>query len=173
MWRLTTIAFVAGTATLCAAEQSAPAAQSYPATKAETKTVTGCLRTGDRQNAFVLAVIDDTAPQASAQGDRSTSASPQATGTAGAAMKTITYQLVTDQSNVELRKHVGTRVQVTGRLDPAASRSVTENSSETTAVPPAIPQANTTPVVTTSEKTKVQVQTLHVTSIKPVGGSCP
>jgi hypothetical protein len=144
-----------------------------------TSTVTGCLRAGDTQNSFVLTVTGDpgagTAGTAgTASGDRSTGASPHATGAAGnSPIKTVTYQLTPGKPDVDFRRFVGQRVKVTGTLDPASKPAVASSTTSATTTPAdATPRDQATPVVTTTEATRVQAQHLQVASISPVGGSC-
>jgi len=179
MKRLTSITplLVLGVSLAAAAEPQGAAGA--PASSTAQATLTGCLRAGDAQNTFVLSVAADpaagtAAAGASASGDRSTGSSPHATGTTGAnALKTTTYQLTPTQTTVDLRRFVGQRVTVTGALDPSSTSSVaTSNTAAAEAAHDAAPGDRKTPVVTTTEATRVKSQRMQVSSIKPVGGSC-
>jgi len=176
MKRLTNITILC-----CAAAIGVAAAerQGSPGSAGATSTVTGCLRAGDTQNSFVLTIAGDpgagTAGTAgTASGDRSTGASPHATGTAGnSPIKTLTYQLTPGKAGVDLRRFVGQRVKVTGTLDAASKPAVASSSTSATTTPAdTTPHDQATPVVTTTEATRVEAQHLQVASISPVGGSC-
>jgi hypothetical protein len=142
-------------------------------------TVTGCLRAGDQQNTFVLAVLDPAGGD-TARNDTTTGAqSPAPTGTAGTAgqssavPKTVTYQLVPSGSSIDLRSHVGQRVQVSGKVQPNSGTNVAAQSrSAGTAPTDTAPNDQATPVVSTTEQTNLKVQRLQVDSLKAVGGSC-
>lgn len=142
-------------------------------------TVTGCLRAGEAQNTFILAVLDPSGGDI-ARNDTTTGAqSPAPTGTSGTAgqssalPKTMTYQLAPGASAIDLRSHIGQRVQVTGRVQPDTGTAIAAESQSATAAPKvATPGDQTTPVVSTTERTNVKVQRLQVQSLKAVGGSC-
>ena len=140
-------------------------------------TVTGCLRAGDQQNTFVLSVLDPSGDD-TARNDTTTGAqSPAPKGTTGttesssAVPKTMTYQLVPGSANIDLRTHVGQRVQVNGTVQPgtavaAGSRTAAGEAHD------ARPNDGSTPVVTTTARAGMKVQRLKVDSLQAVGGSC-
>lgn len=142
-------------------------------------TVTGCLRAGEEQSTFVLAVLDPSGGD-TARNDTTTGAqSPAPTGTTGTASqssslpKTLTYQLVPGASNTDLRSHVGQRVQVTGTVQASSGSTVQSKTATAGAAPnDTQPGDAQTPVVATTEQTRVKVQKLKVQSLKAVGGSC-
>jgi hypothetical protein len=178
MVRLTTAALILASTAVMAAQTSTPQTSApTPAPSGDQQTVTGCLRGGSQHDTFVLAVAADTRTdpartQSSAAGDRSTAASPHATGTAGAAVKTITYQLV-PAGGVQLASLVGKRVQVTGRVAPTAQTKVSKQSTETSpAARDATPHDSSTPVVSTTTRATVELQRLTVTDAKAIGGTC-
>jgi hypothetical protein len=173
--------FTSITVLCCAATIGTAAAERQGSTSGSPapSTFTGCLQAGQARNTFVLSVAGDpgtgTAGTAgTASGDRTTSSSPHATGTSGnSPIKTLTYQLAPAKADVDFTRFVGQRVRVTGAPDPDTKPAVA--SSTATATTPsadAAPHDSATPVVTTTEATKVQAQRLQVTSITPVGGSC-
>jgi hypothetical protein len=173
--------FTSITVLCCAATISIGAAErqgSTPGAPAPS-TFTGCLQAGQTPNTFVLTVAGGpgtgTAGTAgTASGDRTTGSSPHATGTQGnTPIKTLTYQLVPTRADIDLTKFVGQRVRVSGTLDPGTKPAVA-SSTDTATTPSADtnPQDNSTPVVTTTEATRVQAQRLQVASATPVGGSC-
>jgi hypothetical protein len=176
MKRLTSITVLCCAATVAVAAEER---QGSPSTASAPSTVTGCLRAGEAQNTFVLTVAGDpgagTAGTAgTASGDRTTGSSPHATGTPGnTPIKTVTYQLTPGSGSVDFRRFVGQRVKVTGTVDAASKPAIASSStSSTTESADAKPQDQATPVVTTTEATRVQAQRLQVASISPVGGSC-
>ncbi len=104
-------------------------------------TVAGCLRAGESADTYVLA-------------------QDQKTGT----QETANYQLVGVQG-VDLRKHVGERVQVNGVLasqQEVASRSMPEQQKPT----------GTTGTPTVQTETRVDMRTLKVSSVNPQGEKC-
>ena len=106
-------------------------------------TVAGCLRAGEASDTYVLA--QDAA----------------ATGTTG----TANYQLV-GTGGVNLREHIGERVQVSGVLasqQEVASRSTPSQQEKAT---------GTTGTPTVQTQTQVDIRTLRVNSLNPQGGKC-
>lgn len=109
-----------------------------------TTTVTGCLTAGEAPDTYTLS----------------------AARTAGA-NDTATYHLV-GTNNVDLRSHVGERVQVSGTVTTGAeiaSRSTPQ------AEPDRAKGTSGTPVVQT--QTDLQIRQLQVDSVAPQGQSCP
>jgi hypothetical protein len=142
-------------------------------------TVTGCLHAGDQQNTFVLSVLDpaggDTARNDTTTGAQSPA--PQGTtgitGTSSAVPKTLTYQLVPAGSSIDLRAHVGQRVQVNGKVQPDSGTTVASGNRTAGLAPhDTTPNDDATPIVSTTARTDVKVQRLKVDSLKAVGGSC-
>jgi len=106
-------------------------------------TVTGCLRAGEASDTYVL--TQDAAT----------------TGTAD----TANYHLV-GVSGVNLRDHIGERVQVSGVLatqQEVASRSTPSQQDKAT---------GTTGTPTVQTETQVDIRTLRVNSVNPQGGKC-
>ena len=106
-------------------------------------TVTGCLRAGEASDTYVL------------------TQDASATGTAD----TANYQLV-GVSGVNLRDHIGERVQVSGVLasqQEVASRSAPSQQEKAT---------GTTGTPTVQTQTQVDIRTLQVNSVNPQGGKC-
>lgn len=104
-------------------------------------TVAGCLRAGEFADTYVLAQDQESSAQ-----------------------ETANYQLVGGQG-VDLRKHIGERVQVVGVLasqQEVASRSTPEQQKPT--------GTSGTPTVQT--ETRVDVRTLQVNSVNPQGEKC-
>jgi hypothetical protein len=106
-------------------------------------TVTGCLRAGEASDTYVL--------------------TQDASNTG--AQKTANYQLVGAKS-VDLRQHIGERVQVTGVLakqQEVATRSTPTQEDKAT---------GTTGKPTVQTETQVDMRTLQVSSVNPQGGKC-
>ena len=180
MMRFTSITILASVVSFAA--QSAPGPQgasgsSTSSARAETRSVTGCLRAGTTPAAFVLIVPDEPRDdpgktQTSAAGDTSTAASPRVAGTAGAAVKTTTYQLVPQRSSVDFRRYVGQRVEVTGTVDPSSGRAARPSRG---AEPPSTPNRGKDDgalPTAAGGQTQVQGERFQVTSVRAVGGSC-
>lgn len=145
-------------------------AQSYPPAQSDTKrgdkkmsssktvALTGCLREGDQLNTFVLADVDASALGMHERG--TTPAAPGTTGTAGTAAKT-TVRLIGGGS-VNLKDHVGHKVEITGMLVPQGRRSgrTTGTTGDTTSRTP-----GATPTDTDHPR-------LNVRSLKHIAGTC-
>lgn|GEM_PF-5820370 len=193
MRTLVTLSFVLGCSVMAGA-QTQPGATSTPPAGSSSEqtaasdtntpaaapvTVSGCLRAGDEQNTFVLSVLDPSGGD-TARNDTTTGAQSPApkgtTGTAGsssAVPKTMTYQLVPANANMDLRAHVGQRVQVNGTVQPGSGTTVAAGSRTGNVAPhDATPNDESTPVVTTTARAGVTVQRLKVDSLKATGGSC-
>jgi hypothetical protein len=137
----------AAVAAACGGDPEVPPAQSQSSVSQQVNTpatVTGCLRAGDAANTYVLTT--------SQTEDGRTPA---------------TYHL-TDRPEMNLRQHVGTRVEATGVID-AQSQIATRESAQ-----PADNASGTagtgTPTVQTG--TQLSIKRFDVTSIRPVGGEC-
>jgi hypothetical protein len=131
-------------------DESKPVAESQSQSARPTNeplTVAGCLKAGDAADTFVLTTAR----------------------TAGSA-QTATYQLVAGP-NINLRDHIGDRVEVSGVAD-----SQHELASRTTAVPTDRDRSDrptgTTGTPKIETKTEVDVKRLSVTAIKPLADSC-
>jgi hypothetical protein len=121
-------------------------------------TITGCLREGDEPNTFILANVD-----ASALPRPSTTPSEPA-GTAGAT--TTTVRLI-GSGDVNLKAHVGHKIEVTGMLVPqgqAAAKRPTGTAGTPTET------TDTTARERGSDKSKEHK--LNVRSIKHVSETC-
>ena len=133
------------TSTACNRKSSAPDLQttSGPQARAESASVSGCLRAGLGDNTFVLTAIDSTG----------SSTDP-----------TTTYQL--NGSKVPLRDYVGQQVQVTGTVraeQEVASRGVAEV---------AKPAKGTSGTPKVETNTELDVKQLTVESVQPAGRRC-
>ena len=128
--------------------QPAPPAEATAQTPAvpqnKPMTLNGCLRAGEANDTFVLT-----------------------TAQAQDSAETATYQL-TGAQGVNLRDHIGQRVEVSGVV-----RSEQEMASSSASRPAANEKATgTTGTPTVQTRTQLQVRQLDVNSIKPTGGKC-
>jgi hypothetical protein len=110
-------------------------------------TVAGCLRAGNLADTFVL--MQDASN----------------TG----AQATANYQLV-GVDGVDLRQHIGERVQVTGVL--ASQQEVASRSTPAPAQQKDDKPTGTTGKPTVQTETQVDIRTLQVKSVNPQGGKC-
>jgi hypothetical protein len=118
-------------------------------------TVDGCLSVNPAARTYILTVKPDELATA-------------APGAADSATTTITYQLVGGDG---LQKHVGDRVEVTGRVEPdttATARSESERSSTGTSGQ----QGDDKPKVETKTETKIRAQVLRVQKFRFVEANC-
>src|SRR5512145_338608 len=94
-------------------QKKAEPAKSYE----KTVTITGCLRAGETPNSFVLANVKD---EAASKATAATPATPP-TGTAGASssMAAGEVKLIGAPASLDLAKHVGHTVAITGSWAPA------------------------------------------------------
>ena len=129
-------------------KQQVPPASSETAATRQTSvptTVTGCLRSGDAANTYVLT-----------------------TAVSEGAVEPKTYQLTTN-GNVKLEDHVGKRVQVSGIVEEHAQISTRESprpadNATGTAGQPGTPTVQT--------NTQLSVQRMEVRAIQATGGDC-
>ena len=130
-------------------DQPKPAEKRMGSADAKSVTLTGCVREGDMPNSFVLANAD----VSSIPG---LSAGSAATGTSGAA-STATLGLTS--SGVDLKPHVGHKVEVTGTIAPSGPRP-----SGTTGTPEA-----GAPSAAGDKDKKAKI---NVTAVKHISDSC-
>lgn len=155
MSRLTWAAFGAAALAMCATAGSATAQEKTTGGKrsGDAVTVDGCLSVNPAARTYILTV----------KPDEMASAAP---GSAGATT-TITYQLVGGDG---LQKHVGHRVEVTGRVDPE-TKSTAKSETERSATP-AGTSGEVTPKVETRTETKIRAQVLRVQSFRLMEANC-
>ncbi|HWP99757.1 MAG TPA: hypothetical protein VNK92_04745 [Vicinamibacterales bacterium] len=119
-----------------------------PSTAAEkTVTISGCLREGDQPGTYVLANADLSAL-------RTEPATGTPAGTTGTAATTGTVRLI-GTGGVNLKEHVGHRVEITGTVAPAG-----EQARGTTGTPSA------------AEAGKEKEPRVNVKSLKHVSNTC-
>jgi hypothetical protein len=121
---LTAIVVAAAVAVGLAAQTPAPAKSS-----SYTVTLTGCLRQGDTADTFTLANVqwDRGASHTGTGGESAVGTAGSSAGStketkSGTAIGSDTVQL-TPSGDVDLKSHVGHKIQVTGRLGAAAATS--------------------------------------------------
>lgn len=129
-------------------ENTTPVAETQTATTAQPAnqplTVNGCLRAGEATDTFVL-----TSSQA---------AEPQG--------QTTTYELH-GALNVDMRSHVGRRVEVSGIV-----RAQQQIASRTSPAPAQERATGTSGTPTVQTTTEVAIKQLDVSSLKPLGETC-
>jgi hypothetical protein len=150
-WHWSTVMFVLGCSLLFSFPARAQTSESKTKVKAEhgkTVTYTGCMQTGTETQTYILQNVVPISRT-------------QTTGTAGTTT-TTTYALV-PEGKVELREHVGHKVEVTGVLIPAGkgetkfkARTKTKGSEEETK----------------GEVERGPLPQLKVISVKPLSESC-
>ena len=132
----------------CGGDPEVPPAQTQTAVSRQLNaptTVTGCLRAGDAANTFVLTTsqsVDGTPP--------------------------ATYHL-TSTPDVDLRPHVGSRVEASGVVD-AQSQIATREAAKPADNATGTGGSAGTPTVQTG--TELAIKRFDVKSIKPLGGDC-
>jgi hypothetical protein len=140
-------------------------------TDAKSVTLSGCLREGATTGTFVLAnATESTAGASRTGGGMEHSTTPPATGTAGSTMQK-TYSLSAG-SDVNLKAHVGHKVEVTGTVaaqaDSKASTPSTSSSSATSTTPETAGTAGTAGRAGASADARINVK-----SVKMISTDCP
>lgn len=130
----------------CASEPEVPPAESQTAVTRDVErptTVTGCLKGGEAANTYVLTT------------SRTVNGEPPAT-----------YQL-TGAYDLELQKHVGNRIEVTGVVE-----SQSEIATRTTAQPPANAEGTSGATPSVQTGTQLSIRRMDVTSVRAIEGEC-
>jgi hypothetical protein len=145
------VAAAVGSTSLMAQETAKP----HTMTK-DTITVTGCLQTGTAADTFTLSNVTQAAAASSATG---TAGTATATASASGSPKTTDakYELVAG-GNVNLKPHVGHKVEVTGT--PAKATAGTSG-------------ATTPPPAASSGTSMAETKKITVTAVKHVAATCP
>src|SRR5688500_1290801 len=106
---LTSLAVAVGSLSLAAQETAKP-----QTTTKDTITVTGCLQAGTAADTFTLSIVTQIATGTSATGTSGSAAATASASASGSPKATDTkYELVTT-GNVNLKPHVGHKVEITG-----------------------------------------------------------
>jgi hypothetical protein len=157
-----TFAAAIGLAATLGAQSPTSTTSSRPMTgdKDHDVTITGCLSKGATDFTLNNARLDTekTTSTASAAGSTSTATATGTTGTAASSSAPNTWKLTGDN---DLDKHVGHKIQVTGKTTWDASMEHGRSATSTTASP-----SSSTSSTSSSEPT------LNVKSIKMVASSC-
>ncbi len=145
------IVFTALLFSLTAQPQQTPAAQRSPSRQPQPVAVIGCLQSSkvDGRDQFTLTTRETDRPAAD--------------------VKTLTYQL-TPAASVDLRSHVGQRVEVTGTQSRVGLEQT--ESADSHATEQSTGTSGRTPTVDTHARTDIVVRQLDVTSVKTVAGNC-
>jgi len=140
-----------------------PADKQTPAKSAQV-TITGCVREGDTPNTFFLANVDANALAAHhGSGATGTSGMPPApAGSSATAPNTTTVALITT-ADIDLKKHVGHKVEVSGQISPAKPEAGTAGTPTTT---------DTTAREADKDKSKMHAHKLNVRSVKHISETC-
>jgi hypothetical protein len=138
-----------------------PADKQAPMKSAQSVTITGCVREGDSANAFVLANVDPSALAAvHGSGTTGTAGTPPAGSSA-----TATVALIST-ADIDLKKHVGHKVEVSGTIAPAKAEPGT-GAAGTAGTP-----SDTTAREAGKDKGMAHAPKLNVRSVKHVAESC-
>jgi hypothetical protein len=143
------LAAAAVVVTACGSEPEVPPAQTQTEVSRQLNaptTVTGCLRAGDAADTFVLTTaqsVDGTPP--------------------------ATYHLASTP-DVDLRPHVGSRVEASGIVDAQSQIATREPATPADNATTGTGGTAATPMVQTG--TELAIKKFDVKSIKPVGGDC-
>lgn len=133
-------------------EETTPVSQTQTATPVQQPnqpvTVTGCLRAGEATDTFVLTASKTAQEQTTTSG------------------QTATYQLYGSE-NVDMRSHVGTRVEVSGVV-----RTQQQIASRTPTAPADDKATGTSGTPTVQTTTEVAIKELDVNAVKPLGENC-
>ncbi|HXH06109.1 MAG TPA: hypothetical protein VNI83_05905 [Vicinamibacterales bacterium] len=145
---------VAFTAVVGAQTPDPQKSKAQPSTAAEkTVTISGCLREGDQPGTFILANADLSAL-------RTEPSTGTPAGTTGSTSATGTVRLI-GTGGVNMKEHVGHRVEITGTLAPASERGQARG---TTGTPSA--------TETAKEKEKEKEPRVNVRSLKHLSETC-
>ena len=123
-------------------------------------TVTGCLQAGTAPDTFTLSNVTQAAAATSATG--TSGATATATATTGPKSTDTKYELVAGGS-VNLKPHVGHKVEITGTEAKAAMG--TTGSTPSTSTPPTSTASGGTATAGTKK--------INVTAVKHVAATCP
>jgi hypothetical protein len=146
------LAVAVGSASLMA--QDTPKPQT---TTKDTISVSGCLQAGTTPDTFMLSNVTQTATASTATGTAG-SATASASATTGAKSTDTKYELVAS-GTVNLKPHVGHKVEITGTPSDAKGTTGTTGSTPSTA--------------TSSATGAAPAKKITVTAVKHVAASCP
>jgi hypothetical protein len=164
------VAFVLGAVGVSAQyPEQKPADKQTPAKSAQSVTITGCVREGDTANTFFLANVDANALAAHhGSGATGTAGMPPApAGSSATAPNTTTVALIST-ADIDLKKHVGHKVEVTGTIAPTKAEPGTGAAAGTAGTP----SSDTTAREAGKDKAKAHAHKLNVRSVKHISETC-
>jgi hypothetical protein len=145
-----------------------PADPQAAAKSAQSVTITGCVREGDSANMFFLANVDAAALTAHhAPGATGTAGTPPApAGSSATAPGTTTVALIST-GDIDLKKHVGHKVEVSGTIVPTKAEPGTGAAGTA-----GTPSSDTTAREAGKDKGMGHAHKLNVRSVKHVSETC-
>jgi hypothetical protein len=142
-----------------------PADKQAPAKSAQV-TISGCVREGDTPNTFFLANVDANALAAHhGSGATGTSGMPPAPAGSSATAPNTTTVLLLTTADIDLKKHVGHKVEVSGQIAPTKPEPGSAGTAGT-------PTTDTTAREADKDKSKMHAHKLNVRSVKHISETC-
>jgi hypothetical protein len=144
-----------------------PADKQMSAKSAQTVTIAGCVKEGDTASSFFLTNVDANALAAHhGSGATGTAGTPPApAGSSATAPGTTTVALISS-GDIDLKKHVGHKVEVTGTIAP------TKPEPGSAAGTAGTPSSDTTAREAGKDKSMAHAHKLNVKSVKHVSETC-
>lgn len=136
-----------------------PSEKQMPSKSGQTVTITGCVREGDTPNSFLLANVDPKA-LAAQPGTAGTAGTPPPPAGAAATAAATTSVLLISTADIDLTKHVGHKVEVSGMIAPAKPEAGAAGT------------AGTPTTEAEKDKSKAPAHKLTVRSVKHISESC-
>ena len=145
-----------------------PADKQSPAKSAQSVTISGCVKEGDTANSFFLTNVDPNALTAHhGSGATGTAGTPPApAGSSATAPATTTVALISS-ADIDLKKHVGHKVEVSGTIAPTKAEPGTGAAGTA-----GTPSSDTTAREAGKDKAGMHAHKLNVRSIKHVSETC-
>jgi hypothetical protein len=143
------------------------------------RTYTGCLRAGDTTGTFMLTDVQaaprpaDTAGStagSTAGGTGTTAGTAPTTGTQGRGQ--ISSLMLNPAADVDLKAHVGHKIEVTGTVSGGGRRGGDTTAGATTTAPPPPPPVTTTGTGGSEAQGARATRTMSVTSVRMISESC-
>ncbi|MGH9313253.1 MAG: hypothetical protein ACRD09_13515 [Vicinamibacterales bacterium] len=150
-----------------------PADKQMPSKSPQTVTIAGCVREGDTPNSFFLANVDPTALAAQhSTGATGTSGMPPAPAGSAATASNTTTVLLISTADIDLSKHVGHKVEVTGMVAPTKGEPAKPGTGA--AGTAGTPTTDTTARAAEkdTDKSKAHAHKLTVRSVKHISETC-
>lgn len=152
-----------------------PADKQMPSKSPPTVTIAGCVREGDTPHSFFLANVDSTALAAQhVPGATGTSGMPPAPAGSTATAPNTTTVLLISTADIDLSKHVGHKVEVTGMVAPTKGEPAKPGTGAAgTAGTPGTPTTDTTARAAEKDTDKrAHAHKLTVRSVKHISETC-